>query len=120
MKEQHRIILDQSGRHVVGKLVEETDTTITLHNPVFLFIEINPQTNAISVNTYPVLIFEFIDKDNRDKNNWTYSKSSVVVSDVVLDDKFLSQYQRVNTPPVQAQPQAAPSNSPKIVSIDDL
>lgn len=117
MKEKHVVIIDNIGRNIIGKLVGETDTTLTLHNPVIVFVQ-PEQTGQIQVQSFPVFFFEFINKEFRGQNNWTYNKANIVVSDVVLDDRILAQYEKINTPPVE--PQAAPSTSPKIVSINDL
>lgn len=115
--QKHIVIIDQIGRNIIGKLVGETDTTLTLHNPVIVFVQ-PEQSGQIQVQSFPVFFFEFINKELRNQNNWTYNKANIVVSDVVLDDRILAQYEKINTPPVE--PQAAPSSSPKIVSIDSL
>jgi hypothetical protein len=116
-KEKHIVIIDQIGRNIIGKLVSETDTTLTLNNPVIVFVQ-PEQSGQIQVQSFPVFFFEFINKEFRGQNNWTYNKANIVTSDVVLDDRILSQYEKINTPPVE--PQAAPSPSPKVINIDSL
>lgn len=117
MKEKHIAIIDQIGRNIIGKLVDETETTLTLNNPVILFVQ-PEQTGQIQVQSFPVFFFEFINKEFRGQNNWTFNKANIVTSDVVLDDRILLQYEKINTPPVE--PQSTPSSNPKIVSIDSL
>ena len=117
MKEKHLVIIDQIGRNIIGKLVEETESTITLHNPVIVFVQ-PEQSGQIQVQSFPVFFFEFIDKEYRKQNNWTYNKANIVTSDVILDDRILAQYEKINTPPVE--PQAAPTSNPKVINIDDL
>lgn len=117
MKEKHIVIIDQIGRNIIGKLVGETDSTLTLHNPVIVFVQ-PEQSGQIQVQSFPVFFFEFIDKEFRGQNNWTYNKANIVVSDVVLDARILAQYDKINTPPVESE--AVPSSSPKVVSIDSL
>lgn len=112
---KHVAIIDHIGRNIIGKLVGETDTTLTINNPVILHVQPEPN-GQLQVQSFPVFFFEFIDKGSREKNDWTYTKSSVVVGDVVLDERILSQYEKINTP----QPEATPTKNPKIVSIDDL
>lgn len=114
---KHIVIIDNIGRNIIGKLVEETSTSLTLHNPVIVFVQ-PEQSGQIQVQSFPVFFFEFINKDFRDQNNWTYQKANITTSDVVLDDRILAQYEKINTPPVE--PQGVPSASPKIVSIDSL
>jgi hypothetical protein len=111
--EKHVAIIDHIGRNIIGKLVSDTDTTVTLNNPVIVHCQ--PEANGqLQVQSFPVFFFEFIDKSKRDQNDWTYTKSSIVTSNVELDDRILSQYAKINTPPVEAV------NSPKVVSIDDI
>jgi hypothetical protein len=116
MTEKHIAIIDHVGRNIIGKFVSETPETITIGNPVILHCQ--PEANGqLQVQTFPVFFFEFISKEDRDKNNWTYNKTSVVLSDVVLDEKILSQYARINTPPAPPEPVEA---NPKVISINDL
>jgi hypothetical protein len=115
MKEKHVAIINNVGQTVIGKVVTETGTTLTLANPITLFITIE-EGGRIKMDMYPVLFFEFIDKDNRDKNEWTYQKSAITTSNVVLDERIISQYTLINTPRVDPQPQ----NNPKVISIEDL
>jgi hypothetical protein len=116
MKDKYIAIIDQIGRNIIGKIVAENDNTITLHNPVIMFVQ-PEQTGQIQVQSFPVFFFEFIDKDTRENNNWTYHKSNIVISDVTLDARVLAQYEKINTPPA-IQQQTAPDI--KVVNIDDL
>jgi hypothetical protein len=97
--------VDQIGRTVIGKLVEETESTITVDNPVIIHVQPNPQTGQLQVQSFPYLFMEFINKDSRDQNQWTFFKSSIAVSKVTLDERIISQYSNINTPP---EPQPEP------------
>lgn len=114
MQEKHVAIIDQVGRNIIGKLDNETDTTITIQNPVILHVQ-PQQSGQLEVQTFPVFFFEFIDKDNRRSNAWTYTKSNIVTSNVVLDERILSQYEKINTPAEEPK-----QTSPKVISINDL
>lgn len=117
MKENtHVALIDHVGRNIIGKLVSESDTTITVKNPVILHCQ--PQQNGqLEVQTFPVFFFEFIDKATREQNDWTYTKANIITSNVVLDERILSQYEKINTPPEEV---VAPSTNPKVISINDL
>ena len=115
MKERHITIIDHVGRNIIGRFVSEDDNTLTINNPVILHVQ-PEQSGQLQVQSFPVFFFEFIDKENRDMNDWTYTKSNIVTSNVVLDERILSQYEKINTPQ-EEQPQA---NKPNIVSINDL
>jgi hypothetical protein len=113
MKNTYVALIDQVGRNIIGKLVTQTETSITLHNPVILYTQ-PTQNKQLQVQSFPVFFFEFISKEHRDQNNWTYPKSAVVISDVVLDDNIIKQYLAINTP-AAPEPEAG-----KVVSIEDL
>ena len=100
-------IIDQIGRVVIGKKVSETDTQLTLNNPVIVYVNPNQETGQIQVQSFPYIFVEFLDKEHLDKNNWTFTKSSIVISDVVLDSAILNQYSNINsikTPEPAAEP----------------
>ncbi len=114
---EHKAILDHVGRTIIGKVVSETDTELTLNNPVILHCQ--PEANgSLQVQSFPVFFFEFIDKSKRERNDWTYNKVSIVTSNVVLDERILSQYDKINTP--QDVPTLNKNTNPKVISITDL
>lgn len=102
--------VDQIGRTVIGKLVEETESVITVDNPVIIHVQPNPQTGQLQVQSFPYLFMEFIDKDSRDQNQWTFFKSSIAVSKVALDERIISQYNNINSPP-------APQPEPEVIKL---
>jgi len=112
MKETHTTLLDQYGRTIIGKKIDETDTTLTLNNPVIMHIE-QQQDGGFGMKLLPILFMELLDKEDRGRNNWTYQKSNVVVGDVAIDADFVSRYTAINTPPADNS-----ASSPKIVKID--
>lgn len=108
-------IQDHVGRTIIGKLKDETETTLTITNPVILHCQ-PLQDGQLQVQSFPVFFFEFINKGDRDKNDWTYHKASIVTSNVVLTEQIVAQYEQINTPKVEA----AAKTKPNIVSINDL
>jgi len=113
MRPNYVTIQDQIGRTVIGVLSDETDSTLTIQNPVILHLELE-QNGSIQVQTYPVFFFELLAKDARDTNLWVYNKNSIVRGQVTLSESIISQYERINNPPAPV----APSN--KVISINDL
>ena len=99
-----KTIVDHIGRTVVGKVTNETKDVITLFNPVIIHVQPDQQTGQLQVQSFPYIFMEFL-KD-KDKNNWTFDKSSISVSDVQLDNRIIDQYENINnpTPPIQQQP----------------
>lgn len=100
--------VDQIGRTVIGKLIEETDTTIVVDNPVIIHVQPNPQTGQLQVQSFPYLFMEFINPESREQNHWTFNKSSIATSKVQLDDRIISQYNNINSPPAPQPPQGEP------------
>lgn len=114
----HKIIVDQVGRTVLGELVAEDDTTLTLHNPTILHVQ-QTQEGRLTMNFFPVLFFEFLDADKRDKNEWVYNKKSITIGkEVNLKEDLVKHYVDFNTPKTQAP--APTTDTPNVVSLDDI
>ena len=57
-------------------------------------------------------------KTDKEKNNWTFTKSSIVLSDIDLDDRIIQQYNNINNPqPPVSQPDA--SAEPEVIKLFD-
>jgi hypothetical protein len=95
-------IIDQVGRTVIGVPVSETKTHLVIKNPVIVYVNPNQETGQIQVQSFPYIFIEFLDKAHKTQNNWTFNKSNIVISDVVLDQAIIDQYNNINTikPPV--------------------
>ena len=105
-----KTIIDHIGRTVIGTEVSQDDKTITLDNPVIIHVQPNAQTGQLQVQSFPYVFMEFLTPESRDKNHWTFNKSSVVLSEVELDDKIVAQYNNINTPP-------APVAEPEVIKL---
>lgn len=115
----HQIIVDQVGRVVLGELVSEDEKTLTLHNPTILHVQ-QGDAGKIVMNFFPVLFFEFLDEDKREKNEWVYNKDTVTLGkEVNLKADLIQHYIDFNTPKVAA-PQPAAGDNPKVISLDDI
>lgn len=108
-------IVDQVGRTVVGVETGQTDETLTLNNPVIVHVQPDPQNGQLQVQTFPYLFMEFI-KGDRSKNNWTFHKSNIAISDVSLTDQITAQYHAINNP---APAQPTPAEEPEVIKLFD-
>lgn len=115
MKEKHTVIIDQIGRTIVGVEVSQTETEITLNNPIILHFQ-PAQNGQLELQVFPLFFFELLDKEKRNQNSWAFNKSSIAISNVELNDDILSRYTQINTPP----PKSEVVNNPKVISIDDI
>ena len=100
--------IDPIGRTVIGVKVSETDTQVVVNNPVIIHVTPNPETGQIQVQSFPYIFVEFLDKGHRDKNNWTFNKASITMSDVQLDQAIINQYKNINSVTPAAQKPAEP------------
>jgi hypothetical protein len=107
-------IIDHIGRTVVGVEKGSTKSTLTLFNPVILHIQPDPETNQLQVQSYPYVFMELL--EDKDKNNWTFDRSSIVMSDAKLSDQVIQQYHGINSPPDSA---AAAGSEPEVVKLFD-
>ena len=108
MQEKISVIVDHVGRTVLGVFESETDTTLTLNNPVILHVQPDPNTGQLSVRSFPYLFMEFLTPESKENNLWTFNKSNIVTSTVTLDERIVLQYKSVNVPQAPPQPQGEP------------
>jgi len=107
-KKPIKTIVDHIGRTVVGELKKEDTKSITLFNPVIVHVQPDPQSGQLQVQSFPYIFMEFL-KD-KEKNDWTFNKSSICTSNVELDERITQQYENINNPnpPIQQQAQEEP------------
>jgi len=110
-----KTIIDHIGRTVVGVVVKEDTKTITLNNPVIIHVQPDQQSGQLQVQSFPYIFMEFL-KD-KDKNNWTFTKTSICTSDVELDERIITQYDNINNPkpPIQSEP----GEEPEVIKLFD-
>jgi len=95
--------VDQIGRVIVGEVVADTKESVKLKNPAIIHIGQNPQTGQIQVQTIPYFFREFVSADSqKEGTTWKFLKSSIVEGDVNLDERLVTQYERLFTAPLAA------------------
>ena len=111
-------IIDHIGRTVVGEKKKETAKTLVIYNPVILHIQPDPETNQLQVQSYPYVFMELL--EDKEKNNWTFDKSSIVISDATVSEQVAKQYKNINSPAAAgaAGPPAAAAE-PEVVKLFD-
>ena len=114
-----KTIIDHIGRTVIGVVVKEDTKTITLNNPVIIHVQPDQQSGQLQVQSFPYIFMEFL-KD-KDKNNWTFTKTAICTSDVELDDRIISQYDNINNPqpPIQSSSAPGPVKDPEVIKLFD-
>ena len=58
---------------------------------------------------------------DKEKNNWTFTKTAICTSDVELDQRIITQYDNINNPqpPIQAGGAATPGEEPEVIKLFD-
>jgi len=83
---------------------------------VIIHTQPNPENGQLQVQSFPYIFMEFL--TDKEKNNWTFTKSSIVLSDIDLDDRIIQQYNNINNPqPPVSQPDA--SAEPEVIKLFD-
>jgi hypothetical protein len=112
-----KTIVDHIGRTVVGKVTKETKECITLYNPVIIHVQPDQQSGQLQVQSFPYIFMEFL-KD-KDKNNWTFTKSAISVSDCELDNRIIQQYENINNPAPPIQQNVVNDGDGEVVKLFD-
>lgn len=91
--------VDHIGRTLLGELVEETATHLTVKNPAIIHVQ-PTQSGQLNVQTIPLYFREFIsDKNKNAGTSWKFNKANIVVGiDIENDDRLVDQYKRLFAP----------------------
>jgi len=109
--------IDHIGRVVIGKIVTEDESTITVNYPVILHTQIDPQTQKLNVQTYPYFFTEFVDERDATKNNWIFNRNNIVQSEVSVEPRILEQYERMANPQPSAAQQVSEDSEPEVIKL---
>lgn len=102
--------VDQIGRVIIGEVVTDSKDSVKLKNPAIIHIGQNPQTGQIQVQTIPYFFREFISANQqKEGTTWKFLKSNIVEGDVELDERLVTQYERLFTAPIAPAPAAGKS-----------
>jgi len=119
MAKNYVTIIDNSGRNILGVLKSETNTDITIENPVMILVQ--PQNGSFQVQLIPLFLAEFIETDDTTKKNFsfTFSKSNVGVGKgFAVGSQITSQYDKVME--AMNAPQGAITNAaPEVIKLFD-
>lgn len=111
----HITFIDNTGRNIIGSLTQETDTTITVKNPVMVLVQ--PQQNGqLSVQLIPLFLNEFVKVVNGAREfSFTFSKTSIAIgTNFTIDDRILSQYEKLLNSTARKQDD---KSSPEVIKL---
>lgn len=108
------VFLDNVGRTIIGKLVDQTDSTIGIENPALVHINTNQQTNQLQLQLLPLFFKEFL-ANGSVPTVWNFNKNTITLaSSMELAPQFIGQYSQV----FQA-PRPAPVEEPRVIKLFD-
>lgn len=96
----YKTFIDNAGRSIYGQVSAETDSTITVQNPVMITVQ-QQQNGQMAVQLFPLFFAEFIEPTEGDKREsyFTYDKSSIAVGvDFNIDPRITDQYEKIVHP----------------------
>jgi len=113
MSQDNQIVtfLDNIQRTIIATLVSQDDATLVVTKPCILNVTPTPD-KKLQVQLYPLFFREFT-ADRDVFANWTFAKSSIVQSNIVLEAGLTAQYTQM----FQTAAQAA--NTPVVKLFDD-
>ena len=117
-----KILIDGTGRTIIGEHVEDTETQIVLKNAATIYVQPN-EAGHLQVQTIPLFFKEFMTLDGRERGvDYRFNKSQVTETNAgdILDTKLITQYEKIKeniTAP--DEPQATPENTEDVVKLFD-
>lgn len=107
--------LDNIGRIIIGKAVNETTEILSIENPALVHIQPSPQTNQLQLQLLPLFFREFQD-DKEQPTIWDFKQANVTkAKNVTFNPQFLAQYEQA----FGSVPKAPTSNEPEVVKLFD-
>ena len=122
------VFIDGIGRTVMG--VENKDLStkgkLAVDDPTLVFVQPNSETGQIQVQVIPLFFKELVAEPNREgAMTWLFNRGTLVTNDdLSLDEKLVSQYDRVvsagpDSPPPGIVTEAASKAEPETVKLFD-
>ena len=116
----YKTFIDNAGRSIYGQVAAETDTTITVQNPVMITVQ-QQQNGQMAVQLFPLFFAEFIQPvEDKRESYFTYDKSSIAVGvDFNIDPRITDQYEKIVHPVLVPQEQPAQEGEPEVIKLFD-
>lgn len=118
MSKNYVTIIDNTGRNILGTLNKETDTEITINDPVMILVQ--PQNGQFQVQLIPLFLAEFIAPNEKTSRHFsfTFNKANIAVgNNFDIDAKITTQYDRVIE--VANAVQAPKNAEPEVIKLFD-
>lgn len=100
------VFLDNIGRTIIGTLVSETETLLTVENPALVHIQPSPQSGQLQLQILPLFFKEF-QADKSASTVWDFKKNNITQpKPIEFHDQFAVQYKQLFVaPPAPPEPE---------------
>lgn len=115
-----KVFLDNVGRTILGELKNETDTTLSILNPVVLSTSPTPD-NRMAIQLFPLFFREFLAEKDADVV-FNFPKTSLTTTDIeALDFRLQAQYSQIFNKSNLYVPNntVQPTTNPSVVKLFD-
>jgi len=120
MQKTYKTFIDNAGRSIFGSITSETDTDLTVQNPVMITVQ-QQENGQMAVQLFPLFFAEFISPTEGDKRDseFVYSKTAIGVgSNFDVDPRIIEQYEKIVNP-VLVPPPSAQVEEPEVIKLFD-
>ncbi len=111
--------IDAAGRTIFGAKVAESDSTVTVENPVVIMVQ-QQENGQMAVQLFPLFFPEFIvpASDSKRNTKFTFSKVSLALGeDFNIEPRIIEQYTKVVNPVLEPVPQK--TEEPETIKLFD-
>lgn len=119
MDKTYVTILDNTGRNILGVNSNETDTEITITNPVMITVQ--PQNGQFQVQLIPLFLAEFIKANDKTLRNYdyVYNKANIAIGrNFEIDPRITAQYDKIIEQANAPKPASdAPGAKPEVIKL---
>ena len=105
------VFCDHIGRVISGVLVHQDEATLVVENPVIVAVQLD--NNNVHVQPIPYVFTNLLAPGS--KNEWTFSKSNIVISTVELEPRLAANIESIGA----NRPKAAPQPEGKVINLFD-
>lgn len=116
------VLVDGIGRTIYGEYVETTESTLKVKNPAIINVVPNQQNGQLQVQVLPYFFNEFLNKKEQGSTEWSFPLNNIVQGeDVDIDEKLVSQYEKMFNPSLIVTPGEATqaAGAAKVVKLFD-
>lgn len=117
----YKTFIDNAGRNIFGAVASETDTELTIENPVVIMVQ-QQQNGQMAVQLFPLFFPEFIvpnETSDRD-TNFTFAKASIALGgSFSVDPRIIDQYDKIVHPVLQDVAAPVAQEEPETIKLFD-